>query len=41
MSVTERDVLAAMSKVMDPELHVDLVKAGMVKDIRIEGDRRS
>ncbi|SEK76207.1 ATP-binding protein involved in chromosome partitioning [Stigmatella aurantiaca] len=38
MSVSERDVLAAMSKVIDPELHVDLVKAGMVKDIRISGD---
>ncbi|MDY7231098.1 iron-sulfur cluster carrier protein ApbC [Hyalangium rubrum] len=38
MSVSERDILAAMSKVMDPELHVDLVKAGMVKDIRVSGD---
>jgi ATP-binding protein involved in chromosome partitioning len=38
MSVTDRDILAAMSKVMDPELHVDLVKAGMVKDIRLSGD---
>ena len=37
MSVSERDVLAAMSKVMDPELHIDLVKAGMVKDIRVDG----
>ncbi len=39
MSVSERDILAAMSKVMDPELHVDLVKAGMVKDVRVEGDK--
>lgn len=38
MSVSERDVLAAMSQVMDPELHIDLVKAGMVKDIRVTGD---
>ena len=38
MSVSEAAVLAAMSKVMDPELHVDLVKAGMVKDIRVSGD---
>jgi ATP-binding protein involved in chromosome partitioning len=38
MSVSEADVLAAMSKVMDPELHVDLVKAGMVKDVRVSGD---
>ena len=37
MSVSERDILAAMSKVMDPELHIDLVKAGMVKDVRVEG----
>ncbi len=39
MSVSERDILAAMSKVMDPELHIDLVKAGMVKDIRVDGDK--
>lgn len=38
MSVSERDILAAMSKVMDPELHIDLVKAGMVKDVRVSGD---
>ncbi|MBZ4417395.1 iron-sulfur cluster carrier protein ApbC [Myxococcus sp. RHSTA-1-4] len=38
MSVSEADVLAAMSKVMDPELHVDLVKAGMVKNVRVSGD---
>jgi len=37
MSVSERDVLAAMSKVMDPELHIDLVRAGMVKDLRVTG----
>ena len=37
MSVQERDVLAAMSKVMDPELHMDLVTAGMVKDLKIDG----
>ncbi|WNZ65740.1 iron-sulfur cluster carrier protein ApbC [Myxococcus sp. MxC21-1] len=38
MSVTQSDILAAMSKVMDPELHIDLVKAGMVKDIHVSGD---
>src|SRR4051812_12697633 len=38
MSVTERDILAALSKVMDPELNVDLVRAGMVKDLRLSGD---
>jgi ATP-binding protein involved in chromosome partitioning len=37
-SVTERDVLAALSRVMDPELNVDLVRAGMVKDLRLAGD---
>jgi ATP-binding protein involved in chromosome partitioning len=37
-SVSEAAILAAMSKVMDPELHIDLVKAGMVKDIRVSGD---
>ncbi|RKH21573.1 iron-sulfur cluster carrier protein ApbC [Corallococcus praedator] len=38
MSVTQADVMTAMSKVIDPELHVDLVKAGMVKDVRVTGD---
>ena len=37
MSVQERDVLAAMSTVMDPDLNVDLVTAGMVKDVKISG----
>src|SRR5262249_24330747 len=37
MSVSEREVLAALSRVVDPELQVDVVKAGMVKDLRIEG----
>lgn len=37
MSVSERDVMAALSKVMDPELHIDLVKAGMVKDLKVDG----
>ncbi len=41
MSVQERDVLTAMSKVMDPELHIDLVTAGMVKDLKIEGGKIS
>src|SRR5437868_4038077 len=38
MSVTERDVLPALSKVMDLELNVDLVRDGMVKDLRLSGD---
>lgn len=37
MSVQERDVLAAMSKVMDPDLNVDIVTAGFVKDLKIQG----
>jgi ATP-binding protein involved in chromosome partitioning len=37
MSVQERDVLAAMSKVMDPDLNVDIVTAGFVKDLKISG----
>jgi ATP-binding protein involved in chromosome partitioning len=37
MSVSDRDVLAALSKVMDPELNISLVQAGMVKDVRVEG----
>jgi ATP-binding protein involved in chromosome partitioning len=36
-AVQERDVMAAMSTVMDPDLGVDVVKAGMVKDLRISG----
>lgn len=37
MSVQERDVLAAMGTVMDPDLNVDLVTAGMVKDVKVTG----
>ncbi|GMU63465.1 MAG: iron-sulfur cluster carrier protein [Myxococcaceae bacterium] len=37
MSIHERDVLSAMSKVMDPDLHVDIVTAGFVKDLKISG----
>ncbi|MBM4379409.1 MAG: Mrp/NBP35 family ATP-binding protein [Deltaproteobacteria bacterium] len=35
--LTEKDVLAGLSQVMDPELNIDLVRAGMVKDVRVEG----
>ena len=38
---TEKDVLAALSTVMDPELNVSLVKAGMVKSVRVDGGRVS
>jgi ATP-binding protein involved in chromosome partitioning len=39
MAVTEREVLAALATVMDPELHVSLVQAGMVKGVSVEGGR--
>jgi ATP-binding protein involved in chromosome partitioning len=38
---TEKDVLSALSKVKDPELHRDLVSLGMVKDIVMEGGKVS
>lgn len=41
MAVQERDVLQALSTVMDPELHVDVVKAGMIKDLKVEGNKVS
>ena len=34
----DRIALDALRKVMDPELHKDLVSLGMVKDLRVEGD---
>lgn len=37
MSVQESDVLQALSTVMDPDLNQDVVKAGMVKNLRIAG----
>ncbi len=33
----DRDALEALRKVMDPELHRDLVSLGMVKDLRVDG----
>jgi ATP-binding protein involved in chromosome partitioning len=36
--MTENDVLQAIAHVMDPELNVSLVGAGMIKDVRVEGD---
>ena len=38
MSLNEQSVLAALSKVMDPELHIDLVRANMIKDVSVSGD---
>jgi ATP-binding protein involved in chromosome partitioning len=37
MSIQESDVLRALSSVMDPDLNTDIVKAGMVKNLRIDG----
>ncbi len=36
-TITEKDVLSALSKVMDPDLHKDIVTLGFVKDLKIEG----
>ena len=38
-SVTEASVLAALSKVQDPELKNDLVSLHMIKDLDVKGDR--
>lgn len=37
MSVQESDVLKALSTVIDPDLNLDVVKAGMVKNLKIDG----
>ena len=36
-TVTEQQVIAALSKVDDPELNRDLVSLGMVRDVEIDG----
>ncbi|MDI6693851.1 MAG: Mrp/NBP35 family ATP-binding protein [Anaerolineales bacterium] len=41
MNITEEAVLAALSKVQEPELHKDLVTLNMVRDIRITDDKVS
>lgn len=38
-ALSEKEILAALGTVMDPELHVDLVRAGMIKDVRLDGNR--
>ena len=40
-SVTEREVLAALGKVQEPELHKDLVTLNMIRDLKIEGSKVS
>ena len=37
--ISEEAVLAALSKVQDPELHKDLVTLDMIKDIKIDGGK--
>jgi len=37
MTITEADVLQALRKVIDPDLHKDLVTLGMIKDLQITG----
>ena len=37
MSITKDQVLAALSRVIEPELHKDLVTLNMVKDVTITG----
>lgn len=39
--ITEKDVLTALSRVMDPELKKDLVSLNMIKDIQIQGSEVS
>lgn len=37
--VTSEQVLAALSKVMDPDLNMDIVSLGMISDVKIEGSK--
>jgi ATP-binding protein involved in chromosome partitioning len=39
MGPNEKEVLEALRKVRDPELGVDVVSMGMIKDLRVEGGR--
>ena len=39
--VTEETVLAALSQVIDPDLHRDIVTLGMVKDLEVKNNRVS
>lgn len=41
MSIKERDVMTALATVMDPDLRVDIVKAGFVKGLVIDGGKVS
>lgn len=37
--ITQEQVLAALSKVMDPDLHMDIVSLGMISEIKINGGK--
>lgn len=39
--ITSQAVMAALSKVQEPELHRDLVTLNMIRDVKIEGDNVS
>ncbi|MEK7214125.1 MAG: iron-sulfur cluster assembly protein, partial [Chloroflexota bacterium] len=39
MPVTEPQVMAALSRVKDPEIGKDVVSLGMIKDLSISGDQ--
>jgi ATP-binding protein involved in chromosome partitioning len=41
VTVTEKDILAALGTVQEPELHRDLVTLNMIQDVVIDGDRVS
>src|SRR5512138_2719731 len=41
MTITKEAVLAALSKVQEPELHKDLVTLNMIRNLEIEGDKVS
>lgn len=39
MKLSTEAVLAALSKVQDPELHKDLVTLNMIRDVKVDGDQ--
>ena len=40
-TITEQAVMAALSRVQEPELHRDLVSLNMIRNLLIDGDRVS
>ncbi|MGL1886855.1 MAG: Mrp/NBP35 family ATP-binding protein [Reichenbachiella sp.] len=41
MNITEKDILAALSNVQDPDLKEDLVTLNMIKDVKVVGNKIS